>query len=368
MKKKTTSTLTKRSFKKHKQVAQSVAVETVEALAAADDAPVPFSPRVYADRSYRCTIVVHREDNDFFHIPMDDKSRVVRSDIIQFRRKYLTATEYPVGLAAFRFLNPAYAEVIQPGSTVRAILEILMKTYLVNVKNGKFVGSFADVEAAAAAAGNKKGLVAIDSEKRLAELPAKDLSAISVLIGKKVKVTEDDKAAAAKKIWAALKTMKNEPQGTNGREKNPNSKMEQAYAIFAKQYGKSSRSEIVKAFRDEVKLTEGGAPTYYYLCVKRMTEEYKKAGKAMPDGVKSERAPREKKAASKGAQKLKKAGIKASAAKGEKKAAAKKAKGKSNGKSNGKAASKSSKGNGTEATSAPPNGSGDDDTSSTPAS
>lgn len=194
-----------------------------------------FEPSVHVDHERRITLAVATDGASVFHIPLTDKTRVVRSAVALFNREY-TPIKYDLGVAAHRFLNPTFAELLPTGEAVRVILETIVATY--------------------------KG---------------------------KKPVTDKAKAAAGKKVLGAVKYAKNTVD--RGRPNDPDSKVEKSYAIFVKHYGRSSRADILALFQKEAKLTEGGAPTYFYLCLKRMRAEYSKAGKEMPQ---VERAKNEK--------------------------------------------------------------------------
>lgn len=202
-------------------------------------AELTFEPRVYVDANRHCALAVATDGASVFHIPRGDRTSVVRSAVASFTKEY-TPTEYDVGVAAHRFLNPTFAELLPTGEAVRVILETIVATY--------------------------KG---------------------------KKQVTEKAKAAAGKKVLGAVKYAKNTV--ARGRPNNPDSKAEKSYAIFTKHYGKTPRAEILTLFQKEAKLTEGGAPTYFYLCLKRMRAEYSKAGKTMPQ-VERTKAPAKAKA------------------------------------------------------------------------
>lgn len=247
-------------------------------------------PAVYKNGSLGCCLLVLvDEPNQRVHYvaPGEEGVFLKSCDLTEFRVQYHPVENYSAGFAAFRFINPVLGGTPVINDAARTILEVIMKAYLLDIVKGSFLGKFDSTDLANAAGKGKKSRVVIETVADLSNLKPAAVSKLTAMLDKKSKVTEENKVALCKELFAAIKVAESIPLSASGRTRDADSKSERAYAVFTSMFGKATRGEIIAKFRGPgIELTEGGAPTYYYLCHKRMTTEYAAAGKKMPEAVK----------------------------------------------------------------------------------
>lgn len=130
-----------------------------------------------------------------------------------------TAYEYPGGLAQAvqRFLHPIGGDH-RVAPEAKSVLENIMHTYAINTTSGKVVGRFPNPEAAAVLVGNTD-LTIVSSQADVEEkLTLKDMATVVSEATGKPASKPKNKQAGAKKVVAALESVKLEAPKATSRE------------------------------------------------------------------------------------------------------------------------------------------------------